>query len=177
MRATKLLLAIALPVLMTLVIGWPRYRAMVWAQLPPPNPLTAPQAPLSAPSPLQAPVQPQGLPSLVLIPSPPAAQPTPAARVFNCSCFGPGAPTHWMGRVTAATYFAARQAATGACLSFAQEPQSPFIPEHQQLFAPVVTLPQGFEQPNMASAQAQAAPGLLVSSAPALKACSQCTCD
>ncbi len=38
--------------------------------------------------------------------------------MFNCSCSGPGQPTHWMGQVTAAGYLSASQSASGACVSY-----------------------------------------------------------
>ena len=178
MRLLKWLLALALPVLTTLVIGLPRHRATVWAQLPPPNPLTAPQPPPRAPAQLQPPVQPQGLPSLVVVAPLPTSHPTPAARVFNCSCFGPGNPTHWMGQVTAPSYFGARQAATGACLAFEREPASPFRPSSGQALAPALTLPQGFQQPNAGRTVASTLPGTINFTTPAqLRSCAQCTCD
>ena len=40
--------------------------------------------------------------------------------MFNCSCSGPGQPTHWMGQVTAAGYLSASQSASGACVSYNQ---------------------------------------------------------
>jgi hypothetical protein len=151
------------------------------AQLPTPNPLVAPVPAPSAPAPLTAPVQPQGLPSLVLVPSPPAAAATPAARVFNCSCSGPAVATSWTGQVNASGFFAARQAATGACLSFNRNRAvtPPSLPTHQgSAFAPAATLPQGFENPNAAGSAGTTLPGELnFSSAGQLTACSQCACD
>jgi hypothetical protein len=151
------------------------------AQLPAPNPLVAPVAAPSAPALLTAPVQPQGLPSLVAVPSPPAAASTPAARVFNCSCFGPAVGTSWMGQVNASGFFAARQEATGACLSFNRNRAvtPPALSLHQgSSFAPAATLPQGFENPNAAGSVGTTLPGELnFSSSGQLKACSQCACD
>ena len=178
MRLLKLLSALALPVLTLLVIALPRHRATVWAQLPPPNPLTAPHPPPRAPALLQPPVQPQGLPSLVVVAPIPTPQATPATRVFNCSCFGPGAPTHWIGQVAATSYFGARQAATGACLAFKREPTSPFIPPRGQAFAPAATLPQGFEAPNAGGTVASTLPGTInFTTTQQLRSCAQCTCD
>jgi hypothetical protein len=190
MRALKVIAATALPLAFALTIGLPRDQAALWAQLPASNPVTAPRALPSAPSQLSPPVPAQGLPSLAVVPSPAAATPTPSARVFSCSCFGPGSGTSWMGKVSAPGYFSARQSATGACLAYAaRTPQSPFISPRLTTTAPVPTLPQGFEQGDLAgspqilsfaTAQQQKAAGLRsftpVSGSP-LTACAQCTCD
>ena len=133
-------------------------------QLPAPNPLVAPVPAPSAPAQLLAPVQPLGLPSLVAVPSPPAAAATPAARAFNCSCSGPAVATSWTGQVNASGFFAARQAATGACLSFNRNRAvtPPSLPTHQgSSFAPAATLPQGFENPNAAGSAGTTLPGEL----------------
>jgi hypothetical protein len=89
-----------------------------WAQLPPPNPLVVPPLPPSPPAQLPAPISTAVAPSPIAIPSQPAAYATPGARSFNCSCSGPGTPTHWMGTVTSVSYYAAEQSATGACVSY-----------------------------------------------------------
>jgi hypothetical protein len=103
----------------------------VYAQLPTPNPLIVP-APLPPPPPTLPPVAaPQGgIPSLAVVPTPAAAaSPSSVSRTFNCSCFGPASPTHWMGTVTAPSYFNAQQAAVNACLAYNQlkEPQPPIV--------------------------------------------------
>ena len=123
MRALKILAAITLPLILTLALGISHIHAIAWAQLPTPNPLVVPQAAPSAPAQLAPPVPPQGIPSLAVVPSPPvAAAATPSVRIFNCSCFGLATGTHWIGQITTASgYFGARQAATGACLSFQQQ--------------------------------------------------------
>jgi len=178
MTLAKLLAALGLPLLLAISLGSPGYRAVALAQLPPPNPLVAPLPAPSGPAQLPAPSQAQGAPSLIAVPTPVAASPTPAPRVFNCSCFGSGVPTSWMGRVSASGYFAARQAATGACLSFNErrEPAPPAVTSSP--LAPVTTLPQGFENPNLASSVGSNLPGkLTTSSAAQLAACSQCACD
>jgi hypothetical protein len=90
------------------------------AQLPAPNPLVVPPLPPSPPAQLPAPVSTAIVPIPLSVPSLPAAYATPGARTFNCSCFGPGTPTHWMGQVTAASYLGASQAASGACVSYNQ---------------------------------------------------------
>jgi hypothetical protein len=104
---------------------------LVWAQLPTPNPLVVPPLP-PPPPPQLAPITPleAGLPSLTIIPTPSAvSSPTSAERTFNCSCFGPSSPTHWMGTVTAPSYFNAEQSATSACLAYNElkQPQPPLV--------------------------------------------------
>jgi hypothetical protein len=155
--------------------------AVARAQLPAPNPLVAPVPAPSAPSPLAPPVPPQGLPSLAVVASPPASSPTPAPRVFNCSCYGPATPTSFVGQVIALSFFTARQAATSACLTYNErkEVAPPVMPLRQGTqFAPAVTGPQGFENPNLANAVPGTLPGTLNFTTTALlNACSQCTCD
>lgn len=181
MRVFKFLAAIALPMLLTLAIGLPRDGASVWAQLPPPNPLVATRALPSPPAQLQPPVPPQGVPSLAVLPSPPAPTPAVAApRVFDCSCFGPGLGTHWMGRVAAPGYFGARQAATGACIAYNErEPQSPLIASRQSGLTSLPSLlAPGAEPPDLAASPTQSLPGTLNLTTPQLaRLCSQCTCD
>ena len=105
--------------------------ARVAAQLPTPNPLVVPPPPPPPPAqlpPIAAPAG--GIPSLAIIPTP-AVAPPPATtgRMFNCSCFGSPGPTHWMGTLTAPSYFLARQSAVSACLAYNQnkEPQPPVV--------------------------------------------------
>ena len=93
---------------------------VVSAQLPPPNPLVVPPLPPSPPAQLPAPMTTAVAPLPLTIPSLPAAYATAAPRTFNCSCSGPGTPTHWMGQVTAASYASAEQSSTGACVSSGQ---------------------------------------------------------
>ncbi|MGH7878722.1 MAG: hypothetical protein ACREQD_04430 [Candidatus Binataceae bacterium] len=154
---------------------------LVLAQLPPPNPSVAPLSAPVGPAQLPAPVTVQAAPSLVAVPTPAPASPTPLARVFNCSCAGAGVPTSWMGQVSAPGFFAARQAATGACLAYNQrrQPAPPELLTHQAAqFGPAASLPQGFENPNLAASAGAILPGTLTTStATQLKACSQCACD
>lgn len=91
---------------------------VVRAQLPAPNPLVVPPLPPSPPAQLAAPVSTAIAPIPIAMPSLPAAYSTPGARLFKCSCYGPGQPTHWMGQVTAASYLSASQSASGACSSY-----------------------------------------------------------
>jgi hypothetical protein len=91
-----------------------------WAQLPAPNPLVVPPLPPSPPAQLPAPVSTAIVPIPLSVPSLPAAYSTSGPRMFYCSCFGPGAPTHWMGQVNASGYLSASQSASGACLTYNQ---------------------------------------------------------
>jgi hypothetical protein len=92
--------------------------SVAWAQLPAPDPLVVPPLPPSPPAQLPAPASIAIAPIPIAVPSLPAAYSTPGARIFNCSCWGPGQPTHWMGQVTAASYLSASQSASGACVSY-----------------------------------------------------------
>jgi hypothetical protein len=92
--------------------------SVAWAQLPATNPLVVPPLPPGPPAQLPAPVSTAIAPIAIPVPSLPAAYSTPGARMFNCSCSGPGQPTHWMGQVTAAGYLSASHSASGACVSY-----------------------------------------------------------
>ncbi|HMD03905.1 MAG TPA: hypothetical protein VKG68_01445, partial [Candidatus Binatus sp.] len=96
MTAIKTIALIALALMLASV-------CVVRAQLPATNPLVVPPLPPSPPAQLAAPVSTAIAPSPLAVPSLPAAYSTPGARLFNCSCSGPGQPTHWMGQVTAAS--------------------------------------------------------------------------
>jgi len=87
------------------------------AQMPAANPLVVPALPPSPPAQLPAPISTAIAPAPLAVPSLPAAYSTPAPRIFNCTCSGPGQPTRWMGTVTAASYLAAGNGASGACAS------------------------------------------------------------
>lgn len=109
--------------------------AQAQAPAPPPGPppLTRPSVPTlpGAPSLLVS------VPGVVATPlltpvAIPTALPTPSPRLFNCSCFTTASGVQWSGTVTASNYFAARSAASGACVSYlTRAPQSPFIPPGQ----------------------------------------------
>jgi len=175
----KFLSAIALPVLMAIVLF---LRTLAWPQLPPPNPLTAPRPLPSPPAQLPAPVQPQGIPSLAIVAPVVTTAPTPIARVFNCSCFGPSTPTHWMGVVTAPGYFAARQTAVNACLSYNEnkEPQPPILPSGPASSTEAAAAGIVSNQAALVSSRAagQQLPGTVTSfTVQQLLACSRCTCD
>jgi hypothetical protein len=164
---------------MSLALALPRNRTMLWAQLPPPNPYLAPAiTPSGVPS-LSQPAATIGIPTLAVIPTPVATVTTTAPRVFNCSCFGPGNGTHFVGTVSATSYFAARQSATSACLSYNElkQPASPF--NYATAYSGLALSPPvaGAYQPPDAAA-AQVLPGTLnFSSSAQLQMCSRCTCN
>src|SRR5271155_3064580 len=110
-RIIKIAAVMMIAACFLIILWWPAGHVSVWAQLPASNPFLAPVAPPSAPAQLAAPVPNEGVPSLVAVPTPPAASPTSTAQAFNCSCFGPGTGTAWMGTVVSASFFDAQQAA------------------------------------------------------------------
>lgn len=164
----------------------PRRWALVWAQLPTPNPLVAPVPPPAAPSQLPAPITTAIQPSLAPVPTPVAASPTPAARSFSCTCYGPASHTNWMGQVTAPSYFNARQSALKACLTYneTRAPESPFI--NPNAFGPMQNAFGVAEPPilpgaqpfGIANPQLLTMPGALNFSTQAqLQRCANCACD
>lgn len=165
---------------MTIALALPRNREMLWAQLPPPNPYLAPAiTPSGVPS-LSQPAATIGIPTLAVIPTPAAVATTPGPRVFNCSCYGPGSGTNFVGRVSAASYFAARQSATSACLSYNQtrEPASAYNFANSFAGAALATPPlAGGSLPPDAAAFTPLPGTLNFSSAAQLQRCSRCTCD
>ena len=179
-RILKLVGALLLPLLMSLALASPRNRTMLWAQLPPPNPNLAPAiTPRGVPS-LSQPAATIGIPTLAVIPTPAAIATTPGPRVFNCSCFGPGSGTHFVGRVSATSYFAARQGATSACLSYNQtkEPASAF--DYASSFAGAALATPALAGAGLPpdAAAVRTLPGTLnFSSAAQLQVCSRCTCN
>jgi hypothetical protein len=183
MRIAKILAALSLPVLIVFAMITSTPIIRLWAQLPPSNPNLGPAVTPSAPPQLSQPAATTGIPPLAPIPSAAAPTPSPVARVFNCSCFGRGTGTHFMGRVSASGYFAARQSATSACLSSNELKQipSPFAAPSQVGGAALGeaggTFLPGSTQPADAAA-AQVLPGELnFSTAAQLQMCSQCTCN
>lgn len=182
MRLLKVFATLAIVLTFILVAGFGRRGDRVWAQLPTPNPLVAPRPLPSAPAQLAAPVLPEGVPSLM--PVAPVATPTPAPslRVFNCSCFGGGVGTHWMGRVQAQSYFAARQGAVSACISYNEKirPQSPFMPPRStsSFASSLPPLPPGSEPLDLAGSQGEQLPGgVTITNQAQVQMCSKCTCD
>jgi hypothetical protein len=161
----------------------------LWAQLPPSNPNLGPAATPGSPPQLSQPAATIGIPPLATVPTPVSPSPSPSPRAFSCSCFGRASGTSWMGTVNASGYFAARQAATSACLSSNQlkHVPSPFvspslvggaaIAQNGMGIVPgTVILPGGSLPPDAAAAQVL--PGTLnFSTAAELQMCSQCTCN
>jgi hypothetical protein len=175
--AVKCIAIAMLAAIFTLAFGWPRGHASLWAQTAT-NPLIAPVPPPAAPSQLPAPVTTAIAPVLAPVLTPPQATPTPSVRAFNCSCFGRGTGTHWMGLVTASGSFGARQSAVGACLSYnlRREPQSP-LQSSRTTTSALPTL-QGANVPGAAAAAGQTLPGVLnFTTAQQLQMCSNCVCD
>jgi hypothetical protein len=184
MRVIKVLALLAPVIILIVGLCTLRQHDGVWAQLPTPNPYVRPRALPSAPAQLPAPVSTLVAPPLAPVPAPPTPAPPVTARVFNCSCFGPGSGTHFMGRVQAPSYFGARQAALSACLSFNErrEPQPASIRQRassgQVGSSSALALPPGFTSPDAAAAASQTLPGgLNFSTAAQLQACQTCTCD
>jgi len=178
MRIVKFLAVMVLP---SLILAVRLDRAS--AQLPPPNPLVVPSVLPSPPQQLLAPVLPQGVPSLVAVPTARATYAAPStSRIFNCSCFGPGTGTHFVGQVsTSGGYFAARQGAVSACLSSNtnKQPAPPAVPiqtPSSNISAP--TMPGVSIPADTAATVGQSMPGTInFSSSAQLRECSQCTCD
>ncbi|MBV8771471.1 MAG: hypothetical protein JO166_03925 [Deltaproteobacteria bacterium] len=183
MRIAKAVAVLPLPVVIAFAVITSTPRVRLWAQLPPSNPNLGPAVIPTAPPQLSQPAATTGIPPLATIPTPAAPTPSPSARAFNCSCFGPGSGTHWMGRVSASGYFAARQSATTACLSSNELKQvpSPFIGPGQVGGAAVAqsggTLLPGTTQPANAAASRVLPGELNFSTATQLQMCSQCTCN
>jgi hypothetical protein len=179
MRILKFIAAILLPVLLVLALDRPPGLVGLWAQLPPGNPNLAPiVTPAGVPS-LSQPAATIGIPTLAVIPTPAAIATAVAQRAFNCSCFGPGSGTRWIGQVGATGYFAARQSAISACLSYNQQKQPPSAFNYANSYAGAALTPglAGASQPADAAA-AQVLPGTLnFSTAEQLQECSRCTCD
>jgi hypothetical protein len=70
------------------------------------------------------------LPSLAPAPAVVAGGTVPTPQsVFNCSCFGVGLGTRWVGRVQSTSFTAASSAAAAQCSSYAANSgtQSPYI--------------------------------------------------
>jgi hypothetical protein len=184
MHIAKILAALFLPVLIIFALLVSARPIRLWAQLPPSNPNLGPAVTPSAPPRLSQPAATIGIPPLATIPTPAAPAPSPAARAFNCTCFGHGSGTHWMGVVSASGYFAARQGATRACLSYNElkEIPSPYFPQTLVSGAApgvqsgTAILPSGTQPADAAAVQTL--PGVLnFSTSTQIQMCSQCTCD
>jgi len=176
LRAVKGIAIALLAAIFTMALGWPRSLASLWAQTAT-NPLIAPVPQPAAPSQLPAPVTTAIAPILAPVPTLAIASPTPSLRAFNCSCFGRGTATNWMGQVTAPGYFAARQSAVGACLSYNErrEPEQALLATRSSTTVPVLP---GADVPGRAAQLGQTLPGALnFSTEQQLQNCSNCVCD
>jgi hypothetical protein len=182
LRAVKGIAIALLAAIFTMALGWPRSLASLWAQTAT-NPLIAPLPPPAAPAQLPAPVTTAIAPILQPVPTLATASPTPSLRVFNCSCFGRATGTNFMGQVAAQGYFAARQAAVGACLSYNERraPESPLQNSRTSTTAAgsnsLPILP-GAAVAGGASEVGQSLPGTLnFSTSQQLQNCSNCVCN
>jgi hypothetical protein len=173
----KLAAAAMIAVGLTITLCWPPDRVNVWAQLPQPNSLLAPVPEPSAPPQLAAPVTVEAAPSLVVPPSLATPSPSPSEQTFNCSCFGPGMPTAWMGSLASTSYFNAQQAAQSACVAFNERsPSQPAIPSVADEGA-LPSLPASALPVDAASEPQQILPGAVFSSQTAVTACERCSCS
>jgi hypothetical protein len=177
-RILKLAAAATIAVGFIITLCWPPDRVNVWAQLPAPNPLLAPVSPPAAPPQLAAPALNVGVPSLVAVPTPATPAPTTSAREFNCSCFGPGTATAWMGEIVSASYFAARQAAEGACVAYNERsPSQPAIPSISSSQNSLPSLPASALPADAASDQGKPLPDTIFSAQTAVNSCERCSCS
>jgi len=177
MRPLKGIAIVAVVAIYAFALGGPRSIATLWAQTT--NPLIAPVPPPAAPAQLPAPVTTAIAPILAPVPTLALATPTPTVRSFNCSCAGRGSGTNWMGTVTAAGYFAARQSAVGACVAYNRnrEPPPPTQTARTAATTSVPTLP-GANVPGAAAQLTSTLPGTLDSSASTdLQNCANCVCN
>ncbi|MGH7905900.1 MAG: hypothetical protein ACREP6_04665 [Candidatus Binataceae bacterium] len=189
MRNFRYLLLIAvLAALWLLTLGGPRNSSKVYAQLgAPPPPLPAPPPPPAAgPAGVTAPTP----AAPVLAPAPgasltaPQATPTPSSRIFNCSCFGAGSRTRWMGTVQASGYFQARQSAVNSCIAYNvnRRPSSSYLPPHRFSFfpTPVPPVTNGQTEPGLPTAQSPGLSGFSFLTSPQsaiIGQCNQCACN
>ncbi len=178
MRSVKGIAIVMLAAIFTVALIWPQGVVSLWAQTG--NPLIAPVPPPAAPAQLPAPVTTAIAPILATVAPLPTASPTPALRAFNCSCSGRGTNTNWMGVVDAQGYFAARQAAVGACVAYNVNRTPPPPTDTSSAAASASTVPI-LPQANVPGAAAQLGatlPGTLnFSTATQLQRCSNCVCD
>jgi hypothetical protein len=163
---------------LVVALCWPSERS-VWAQLPAPNPLLAPVPPPSAPPTLAAPVTVEAAPVLVPVATPATPSPTPSVQSFNCSCFGPGNGTAWMGIVTSTSYFNAEQTAEGSCVAYNdRSPAPPVIPSAATAAeSSIPSLPGNAEPANAAGSLGQSPSSLSIGSQTATIACERCACS
>jgi hypothetical protein len=179
LRAVKGIAIAALAAVFALGLGWPGQPGSLWAQTGGVNSLIAPVPPPPAPAQLPAPVTTAIAPLLAPVPAVPTATPSPSVRAFNCSCSGNGTGTHWMGRVTASSYFAARRSAVGACVGYNtnRQPSPPTGTSSGSATTTVPILPQA-DVPGAAAQLGSALPGTLnFSTSAQLQRCANCVCD
>ena len=177
MRTVKGIAIGLIAAIFAVALIWPRGGALLWAQTG--NPLIAPVPPPAAPAQLPAPVTTAIAPVLATVAPIPTATPTPAERVFNCTCSGSGVGTHWMGQVTASGYFAARQSAVGTCVAYNtnREPPPPTDTSSNSAATTVPILPQA-NIPGAAAQLGSTLSGTLNRSASTqLQQCSNCVCN
>lgn len=180
-KTTRRALAFALALA---VAGLGGYALAQNAPAPPaPPPLTQPSVPIlpGAPQPLVGVPATQPTPLLTPVPVP-TALPTPTPRAFNCSCFTTASGTQWAGTVLAADFASARQAATGACVSYVTQrtPASESAQvQHNQNGQPstastgaLLVGPLGQAQPKPPLAQLEALPALTGQTM-----CNLCACN
>jgi hypothetical protein len=177
-RTLKLAAAVMIAVGFIIALCWPPNHVNVWAQLPAPNPLLAPVPPPAAPPQLAVPALNAGVPSLVPVPTPATPAPTTSARAFQCSCFGPGTATAWMGSVVGISYFDAQQAARGACVAYNERsPSQPAIPSISTAQSSLPALPANALPADAAAQPGEPLPTRLFSSQTAVLACERCACS
>ncbi|HLH77987.1 MAG TPA: hypothetical protein VKV28_14385 [Candidatus Binataceae bacterium] len=148
---------------------------------PPAGVAVAPAPPaLSGTLPTPSALPPLTLPQIAMA----TAAPTPAPRVYNCSCNGSASYTRWMGTVNASSYFQARENAVNLCLNFNfnRRPASPFIPPPVFAFFPPPPAPVAASEaePGLPSLQAPGLSGFALlnsSRAIILALCQNCACS
>jgi hypothetical protein len=109
------------------------------------------------------------------------ATPTPATRIYNCSCFNTGTRVRWIGQVTATSFYAARQSAVVSCVSYLtnREASSAYIPPPNFNFFPTPVPPVAPSQtePSLSSLVAPGVSGSALQGSPATTRCALCACD
>jgi hypothetical protein len=182
MRIAKSPWAVVIAAGMLIVVALTFHESRLMAQLPTPNPLVAPLPPPSGPPTLTAPGSALAAPSLAAVPTLLGPSPTPAARAFNCSCYGPAEGTSWMGQVSAAGYFAAKQTATTACLTYNQQ-KEPALAAVAPADGVVPLVPQGFASPDVVAVPSSVATTATLPGAASITttaqqtACERCVCN
>lgn len=148
--------------------------------VPPPGVTLPPPPAVSGTLPTPSALPPLNLPQIAMA----TAAPTPAPRVYNCSCNGSASYTRWMGTVNASSYFQARENAVNLCLNFNfnRRPASPFIPPPVFAFFPPPPPPVAASEaePGLPTLQAPGVSGFALlnsSRAIILSLCQNCACS